>query len=70
MNLPAFSKPASQLIAERYSCRAFDSPDPSTFAALRELIDFARSVGPGPLGRARARGRLHRSGTHKEHDHQ
>jgi hypothetical protein len=50
MNLPSYSKPASELIAERYSCRVFAASDASTFSAFASLKSFADSIGPAPLG--------------------
>jgi nitroreductase len=50
MTLPHFSRPATEVIAERYSCRAFAPSDEKTFAAFEALREFAASIGPGPLG--------------------
>lgn len=49
MDLPEYSKPATDLIRERYSCRVFEN-EPLPPKKLAELTSFAASLGPGPRG--------------------
>lgn len=49
MEFPAFSRPATALIRERYSCRVFES-GPLPAGKLGELESFVAALGQGPRG--------------------
>lgn len=49
MDLPAYSKKATELIRERYSCRSFEGESLRP-ESLEALLGFAASLGPGPKG--------------------
>jgi hypothetical protein len=49
MDLPTYSKPATELIRERYSCRVFES-ERLQAEKVEELTKFAAALGQGPRG--------------------
>ncbi|MGA2545935.1 MAG: nitroreductase family protein [Rectinemataceae bacterium] len=49
MDLPEYSKPATELIRERYSCRVFES-ERLQADKVGELMRFVDALGPGPRG--------------------